>query len=174
MCKGATIAGYGMKKALSLRLRILPPWWSTWWFRAIFGASLLSSLWCGLPPPRSGRRAASGRDPRAERTDDQSAGGGADAHRRRAARWRSPADHFPYSQAGQGETSGATRFGSDSNGQWFAATTHPDRNGHPSSYRMNCIRHYCKRRACRRPCRPIARSSARCGTSLCRVKRTRV
>ena len=87
----------------------------------------------GIAGAKSGLvRATPGRDPRAERRVDQSAGGGADAHRRRTARRRSPADHFPYSQAGQGETSGATRFGSESNGQCFAATTHQDWNGHPS------------------------------------------
>ena len=76
-------------------------------------------------------RAASDGDSRAERTDDQSAGGGADAHLRRPARRRSPADHFLYSQAGHGEISGAPRFRSESNDHWFAARTDPDRNRHP-------------------------------------------
>ena len=29
----------------SVRIRILPPWWSTWWFRGSFLATLLASLW---------------------------------------------------------------------------------------------------------------------------------
>ena len=44
--QGSNNRGLWNEKGLSLRLRILPPWWSTWWFRAIIGASLLLSLWC--------------------------------------------------------------------------------------------------------------------------------
>ena len=44
--QGCNNRGLWNEKGVALRLRILPPWWSTWWFRTILGASLLLSLWC--------------------------------------------------------------------------------------------------------------------------------
>ena len=44
--QGCNNRGLWNERGVALRLRILPPWWSTWWFRTILGASLLLSLWC--------------------------------------------------------------------------------------------------------------------------------
>ena len=44
--QGSNNRGLWNERGVALRLRILPPWWSTWWFRAMVGASLLLSLWC--------------------------------------------------------------------------------------------------------------------------------
>ena len=44
--QGSNNRGLWNEQGVTLQLRILPPWWSTWWFRAIVGASLLLSLWC--------------------------------------------------------------------------------------------------------------------------------
>src|ERR1700760_2564609 len=74
-------------------------------------------------------RATPGGDSCAQRSVDQSARGGTDAHFRRIARWRSATDYLPYSEAWEGETSGATRFHSDRHAQRPATTTHHDRNG---------------------------------------------
>ena len=43
--QGSNNRGLWNERGVALRLRILPPWWATWWFRAILGASLLLSLW---------------------------------------------------------------------------------------------------------------------------------
>jgi len=43
--QGCNNRGLWNDAGISLRLQILPPWWSTWWFRAILVVSLLSSLW---------------------------------------------------------------------------------------------------------------------------------
>jgi signal transduction histidine kinase/ligand-binding sensor domain-containing protein len=37
-------SGWGLPGA-TLRIRVLPPWWRTWWFRAIVTATLLSLAW---------------------------------------------------------------------------------------------------------------------------------
>ena len=44
--QGANNRGLWNEKGVALQLHILPPWWSTWWFRTIVAASLLSLLWC--------------------------------------------------------------------------------------------------------------------------------
>ncbi len=44
--QGSNNRGVWNESGVNVRIRILPPWWSTWWFRAIVGASLLLSLWC--------------------------------------------------------------------------------------------------------------------------------
>jgi len=44
--QGSNNRGVWNEQGASVRIRILPPWWSTWWFRAIVAASLLFSLWC--------------------------------------------------------------------------------------------------------------------------------
>jgi signal transduction histidine kinase/ligand-binding sensor domain-containing protein len=44
--QGANNRGLWNEKGVALRLHILPPWWSTWWFRSIVAASFLSLLWC--------------------------------------------------------------------------------------------------------------------------------
>ena len=43
--QGCNNRGLWNDNGVALRLRILPPWWSTWWFRSIAGASLLLSVW---------------------------------------------------------------------------------------------------------------------------------
>ena len=44
--QGSNNRGLWNEQGASLRIRILPPWWSTWWFRTIIGASAVLSLWC--------------------------------------------------------------------------------------------------------------------------------
>jgi signal transduction histidine kinase len=44
--QGSNNRGLWNEKGVALSLRILPPWWSTWWFRTILVASLLLSVWC--------------------------------------------------------------------------------------------------------------------------------
>ncbi len=43
--QGSNNRGLWNERGASIRIRILPPWWSTGWFRAIVGVSLLLSLW---------------------------------------------------------------------------------------------------------------------------------
>jgi signal transduction histidine kinase/ligand-binding sensor domain-containing protein len=43
--QGCNNRGLWNDNGVALRLRILPPWWSTWWFRSIVGGSLLLSVW---------------------------------------------------------------------------------------------------------------------------------
>jgi ligand-binding sensor domain-containing protein/signal transduction histidine kinase len=43
--QGSNNRGLWNEQGVALSLRILPPWWSTWWFRTILAASLLLSLW---------------------------------------------------------------------------------------------------------------------------------
>ena len=43
--QGCNNRGLWNEKGVALSLHILPPWWSTWWFRTILIASLLLSLW---------------------------------------------------------------------------------------------------------------------------------
>ena len=114
------------------------------------------------------------RDSRAERTVDQSAGGGADAHLRRAARRRSPADHLPYSQARQGEDVRCHPIRRRRQRSLVCSKNSSRSERTSVIYRMSFTLHCCKRRACPRPCRRIARSSARYAASRCRVRRTRV
>jgi PAS domain S-box-containing protein len=44
--QGSSGHGIWNEKGVSLRVVILPPWWNTWWFRAIFVGSFLFLLWC--------------------------------------------------------------------------------------------------------------------------------
>ena len=44
--QGSNNRGVWNEHGLSVRIRILPPWWSTRWFTAIVAASFLLSLWC--------------------------------------------------------------------------------------------------------------------------------
>ena len=44
VCKAQTTAVYGMKTASRCMLHILPPWWSTWWFRAVVATTLVFSI----------------------------------------------------------------------------------------------------------------------------------
>ncbi|MGB7731544.1 MAG: two-component regulator propeller domain-containing protein [Candidatus Acidiferrum sp.] len=44
--QGSNNHGVWNERGVSVRIRILPPWWGTWWFRAIAVASLVLSLWC--------------------------------------------------------------------------------------------------------------------------------
>ena len=44
--QGANNRGLWNGNGVALQLRILPPWWRTWWFTAIVAMSLLFSLWC--------------------------------------------------------------------------------------------------------------------------------
>jgi signal transduction histidine kinase len=37
-------SGWGLPGA-TLRIQVLPPWWGTWWFRAIVAASVLFLVW---------------------------------------------------------------------------------------------------------------------------------
>ena len=105
-----------------LDFSIAPAYYQTNWFRALCVLTFLAMLWTvyqlrvrrfkaapGAARGKSGVVRSRIRqlleqhqvEIRAlnERVD-QDAGGGADTHRRRAARRGSPADHFPYSQAG--------------------------------------------------------------------------
>jgi PAS domain S-box-containing protein len=43
--QGATIRGPWNEPGVTLRIEILPPWWSTWWFRTSCAASLLLLIW---------------------------------------------------------------------------------------------------------------------------------
>ena len=43
--QGATSRGAWSEPALELRIQILPPWWNTWWFRALCAAAFLGALW---------------------------------------------------------------------------------------------------------------------------------
>jgi PAS domain S-box-containing protein len=43
--QGATSRGDWSEPGLELRVEILPPWWNTWWFRALCAAAFLGLLW---------------------------------------------------------------------------------------------------------------------------------
>jgi len=43
--QGATSRGAWSEPGLELAVEILPPWWSTWWFRAVCVAAFLALLW---------------------------------------------------------------------------------------------------------------------------------
>jgi len=43
--QGSNNRGLWNERGVALRLHILPPWWSTWWFRVICGSLVLASLW---------------------------------------------------------------------------------------------------------------------------------
>jgi ligand-binding sensor domain-containing protein/signal transduction histidine kinase len=43
--QGRTNRGPWNENAASVRLRILPPWWSTWWLRTTYAVLILFSLW---------------------------------------------------------------------------------------------------------------------------------
>ncbi len=43
--QGATSRGAWSEPALELPIRILPPWWNTWWFRTIYAAIILLVVW---------------------------------------------------------------------------------------------------------------------------------
>jgi len=43
--QGATSRGAWSEPGVTLRIEILPPWWSRWWFRALCVAVLLGLLW---------------------------------------------------------------------------------------------------------------------------------
>ena len=43
--QGATSRGDWSEPGLELRVEILPPWWNTWWFRALSAAVFLGLLW---------------------------------------------------------------------------------------------------------------------------------
>jgi signal transduction histidine kinase/streptogramin lyase len=43
--QGATSGGAWSEPGVAVRIEILPPWWSTWWFRASYVAAFLALLW---------------------------------------------------------------------------------------------------------------------------------
>jgi PAS domain S-box-containing protein len=43
--QGATSRGAWSEPGLELRLEILPPWWNTWWFRALCAIGFLALVW---------------------------------------------------------------------------------------------------------------------------------
>jgi PAS domain S-box-containing protein len=43
--QGATSRGVWSEPGLELAIEILPPWWNTWWFRALCAAAFLGVLW---------------------------------------------------------------------------------------------------------------------------------
>jgi PAS domain S-box-containing protein len=43
--QGATSRGVWSEPGLELAVEILPPWWNTWWFRALGAAAFLGVLW---------------------------------------------------------------------------------------------------------------------------------
>lgn len=45
--QSATSRGAWLDPGVSLRVRILPPWWGTWWFRAIYTTMGVLLLWFG-------------------------------------------------------------------------------------------------------------------------------
>src|SRR4029077_4973252 len=44
--KASNNDGVWNEQGVALHLTILPPWWSTLWFRALVFASILISIWC--------------------------------------------------------------------------------------------------------------------------------
>ena len=99
-------SGVWNETGASLNFSIAPAYYQTAWFRTSVRGCVcnhgLGHLLAARPSFRRTAphlRTAQRRDQRAERTLNESAGGGADAYLGRTARWRSPADHFPYSQA---------------------------------------------------------------------------
>ena len=44
--KASNNDGVWNERGVALHIRILPPWWSMWWFRALVLASILLSIWC--------------------------------------------------------------------------------------------------------------------------------
>jgi PAS domain S-box-containing protein len=43
--QGSNHRGVWNEQGLTLRLRVLPPWWGTWWFRGVCAAVVLTALW---------------------------------------------------------------------------------------------------------------------------------
>jgi PAS domain S-box-containing protein len=43
--KASNNDGVWNEQGVALRIRILPPWWNTWWFRALSAAALFALLW---------------------------------------------------------------------------------------------------------------------------------
>jgi hypothetical protein len=43
--KASNNDGVWNEQGVALHIRILPPWWGTWWFRACFAAALLAFVW---------------------------------------------------------------------------------------------------------------------------------
>ncbi|HTD54583.1 MAG TPA: two-component regulator propeller domain-containing protein, partial [Silvibacterium sp.] len=43
--KASNNDGVWNEQGVALRVRILPPWWGTWWFRALCAAAILALLW---------------------------------------------------------------------------------------------------------------------------------
>ena len=43
--QAASAQGTWMEPGESLQIRILPPWWATWWFRTLYAAAGISALW---------------------------------------------------------------------------------------------------------------------------------
>jgi PAS domain S-box-containing protein len=43
--QGATSRGPWSEPGIALRIKVLPPWWSTWWFRAAYATLLLLLIW---------------------------------------------------------------------------------------------------------------------------------
>src|SRR5208282_929598 len=43
--QGSNNRGIRNKDGVSVRIRILPPWWGTWWFRAACVAAFLGMIW---------------------------------------------------------------------------------------------------------------------------------
>lgn len=43
--QGSNNHGVWNESGVALRIRILPPWWGTWWFRALFAAVLFALIW---------------------------------------------------------------------------------------------------------------------------------
>ena len=43
--QGSTNHGVWNERGVSVRIRILPPWWSTWWFRALCALTFMAMLW---------------------------------------------------------------------------------------------------------------------------------
>ena len=43
--QGSNNHGVWNEEGVSIRIRVLPPWWNTWWFRALWVAAVLALLW---------------------------------------------------------------------------------------------------------------------------------
>ena len=130
--QGANNHGLWNERGASIRIRILPPWWSTSWFRTIVGASLLLSLWCVyyLRVQRVERRQAE------IRALNEQLIKGQEAERMRIAGDLHDGILQQITsltlQARHGETSGACRFGHESKDRRCPAGNASDWNRHPA------------------------------------------
>ena len=131
-------SGVWNEAGASLNFSIAPAYYQTTWFRALCGAVFLTMIWAVyrlrvrvleerhriLERHRSEIRALNEQLMKAHEEERMRICG-------RTARWRSPADHFRYSPAGQGETLKFHPIRKPGNNQRTAERAHPDGYGDP-------------------------------------------